>query len=496
MCGIAGAVSAEHVDPHAPLGMRRLAVIDTATGDQPVCDEGGGVVTVFNGEVYNFAVLRAELTARGHRFTPRGDAERLVRRYEEFDDDLARQLRGMFAFAVWDGGRRRLVLDRDRFGRKPLHHRADGQSSRLASEPRSLAQDAGMARRVDPMALHHYLTFAHVPAPWSIYQGAGKLPRGHVLIWQEGTATPRRYWRLDLTPRPVTHKVVLNPSGAGKLLPLISWHFDEPFADSSALPTFCLARMSSEHVTVVLIGDGGDEIFGGDRRYALIRRAGRLFPLRPAGTCLGRLGDCLAGRGSSRSRSRDAARVLQLPACPVNRRYGRVMSCFTAKQKRALCTNGMRERIAVDSEVPPDEAWRPARATGTVGRLVKVDVHTYLPGDLRGRGGRTKYLLRKAAQPWLPASVLDRPKVGFGVPLADWLRRALRDFAHDLLTDTTSRNRGLFRPQAVAASLREHQEGHDHAHRVWAFTQLEQRYRHFERVRPVPSGRPPCQGGA
>ena len=636
MCGIAGVASAGHVDPlgsrqmcrviehrgpdgagfhdepHVTLGMRRLAVIDTATGDQPVYNEDGSVVAVFNGEMYNVAVLRAELEARGHRFTTRGDAECLVHLYEEYGDDLARHLRGMFAFAVWDSRRRRLVLGRDRFGKKPLYYRTDDQGLRFASELKSLAQDAGMARRVDLVALHHYLTFAYVPAPRSIFQGVSKLPPGHVLIWQDDTATLRRYWRLDFTPRLVTderqaaarlrelllestrlrmvserplgaflsggvdssavvaamamlssgrvktfsigfaepsfderlharavaqhydtdhHEVVLTPSSVGELLPLVSWHFDEPFADSSALPTFCLARMSSEYITVVLTGDGGDEIFGGYRRYALMRRAGRLLLPRLARSCLGRLGDGLAGRSSSRSRSRDAARVLQLLAYPVNRRYGRIMSCFTAKQKRALYSDGLREQIAVDSEVLLAEAWRSSPATGTVGRLMEVDVHTYLPGDLltkvdlatmahalearsplldhhlaewaaalpddlRVQGGRTKYLLRKAVEPWLPASVLDRPKVGFGVPLADWLRRELRDFAHDLLTDATSRSRGLFRPQAVAALLREHQAGHDHAHRIWALAQLEQWHRRFGPVRPAPSGRPLCQGGA
>lgn len=633
MCGIAGAVSVEGVDPlltrrmcrvidhrgpdgegfhdepHASLGMRRLAVIDIATGDQPVYNECGSVVAVFNGEVYNFAELRAELEGRGHRFTTRTDSECLVHLYERYGENLVRHLRGMFAFAVWDSRRCRLVLGRDRFGKKPLYYRTDGKGLRFASELKSFTQDAQMPRQPDLVALHHYLTFGYVPAPRSVYQGVSKLPPGHVLVWQDGTAVLRRYWRLDFTPRPATdeheeadrlrallleatrmrmvsdrplgaflsggidssavvaamamlspgrvktfsvgfaqpsfdergyaralarryhtdhHEVVLTPS-AGEFLTSLAWHFDEPFADSSALPTFCLARMSGKHATVVLTGDGGDEMFGGYRRYALMRRAGRLALPPPAGTCLGRLGDGLAAHSRPRSRRRDVARVLQLLAHPVNRRYGRIVSCFTAEQKRVLYTDALRDQIAVDSEGLLAEAWRSATAPGAVGRLMEVDVHTYLPGDLltkvdlatmahalearsplldhhlaewaaalpdelRVRGGQTKYLLRKAVEPWLPAPLLHRPKAGFGVPLADWLRGELRDFTHDLLTDATSTARGLFRPQAVRALLREHQAGHDHADRIWALTQLEQWHRHFGPDQAPPSSRPLCQG--
>ncbi|WBB61973.1 asparagine synthase (glutamine-hydrolyzing) [Streptomyces sp. WMMC500] len=619
MCGIAGAVSAEgadpllsgrmfrvidhrgpdgegfHDEPHASLGMRRLAVIDIATGDQPVYNEAGSVVAVFNGEVHNFAELRAELEGRGHRFTTRTDSECLVHLYERYSENLVRHLRGMFAFAVWDSRRCRLVLGRDRFGKKPQYYGTNGKGLQFASELKSLTQAAEMPPRPDLVALRHYLTFGYIPAPWSIYQGVSKLPPGHVLIWPDGTAVLRRCWRLDFTPRPTTgeheeadrlrallleatrtrmvsdrplgaflsggigssavvaamailspgrvmtfsvgfaepsfdergyaralarhdntdhHEVVLTPS-VGEFLPSLAWHFDEPFADSSALPTFCLARMSGKHVTMVLTGDGGDEMFGGYRRYALMRRAGRLALPRPAGTCRGRLGDRLAAHSRPRSRPRDVPRVLQLLAHPVNRRYRRIVSCFTAEQKRALYTDALRGQIAVDSEGLLAEAWRSCTATGTVGQLMEVDLATMahalearsplldhhlaewaaaLPDELRVRGGQTKYLLRKAVEPWLPARFLHRPKVGFGVPLADWLRGELRDFAHDLLTDAASVARGLFRPQAVGALLREHQADHDHADRIWALTQMERWHRHFGADQALPSNRPLCQG--
>jgi asparagine synthase (glutamine-hydrolysing) len=228
MCGIAGTVSSGapdaglvhrmcdalvhrgpdgagfHSDDHAALGMRRLAIIDVAGGDQPVYNENGTVAAILNGELYNFRELRESLRHRGHRFTSDGDTECLVHLYEEYGDDLFDRLRGMFAFAIWDAPRRRLLLARDRVGKKPLYYRSDGGSLTFGSELKSLMQDPSMPREVDPVALHHYLTYQYVPAPWSILQGVRKLPPGHVLVWRDGREEVRRYWRLDCTPRKVT----------------------------------------------------------------------------------------------------------------------------------------------------------------------------------------------------------------------------------------------------------------------------------------------------
>ncbi|MEU8267316.1 hypothetical protein AB0B89_09110, partial [Sphaerisporangium sp. NPDC049002] len=192
-----------HDDEHASLGMRRLAVIDVANGDQPVYSEGGDVVAVYNGEIYNFAELRKELAQQGHRLRGTGDSECLVHLYEEHGADMVHRLRGMFAFAIWDRARQRLTLARDRVGKKPLYWRSDQSSIWFGSELKSLAQDPTMRREVDPVALDHYLTYQYVPAPWSIYQGVHKLPPAHLLIWEQGRVTTRRYWRLDRATEPV-----------------------------------------------------------------------------------------------------------------------------------------------------------------------------------------------------------------------------------------------------------------------------------------------------
>jgi asparagine synthase (glutamine-hydrolysing) len=593
-----------YTDDGATLGMRRLAIIDVAGGHQPVRNEDGSVVAVFNGEIYNFADLRTALIRRGHRFSTAGDSECLVHLYEEYGDEFVTRLRGMFAFAIWDVRRRRLLLGRDRVGKKPLYWRGGGADLQFASEAKSLLEDPSLARRLDLVALHHYLTYQYVPAPWSIYQGVHKLPPGHLLIWQDGRVDVRRYWRLDSTPRTITDTaaaeeelrdllldavrvrlVAERPLGAllsggvdssavvaamsmvspgpvrtfsigfdeyslderayarvvarryatdhhefvvtgcdADLLAQLAWHYDEPFGDPSAIPSFHVARLSREHVTVVLNGDGGDECFGGYPRYALMRRLSRV-PTVPPHPLLSRCGD-LAGRALNGRLSRRLSRAVQLLGQPAPERYGSLMSIFTAAQKHDLYTDDLRTELAgVNSLDLLGRAYARSTARDTLGRLIDTDVNTYLPGDLlakmdiatmansvearspfldhvllewaahlptnlKVRRGTTKYLLKRAVSPWLPPAVIDRPKRGFGVPLARWLRTSLRDLAWSVLTDQTAEQRGLFRPEAVVAMLQRHERGYDESRRLWALIQSELWHRVYldpPTVRPTPA---------
>jgi asparagine synthase (glutamine-hydrolysing) len=619
MCGIAGVVSAGapdarlvqrmcdalvhrgpdgagyHADEHAAIGMRRLAIIDVAGGDQPVYNEDRTVAAVLNGELYDFATLRDSLRRRGHRFTSDGDTECLVHLYEEYGDRLVDRLRGMFAFALWDARRGRLLLARDRVGKKPLFWRSDGGTLVFGSELKALMQDPSMRREVDPVALHHYLTYQYVPAPWSILRDVHKLAPGHLLVWQDGRHEVRRYWRLDCTPRPVTderaaaeelrgklldatrvrmvserplgaflsggldssavvaamarqtsgrvktfsigfdeqefderryarrlaewygtdhHELVVRPS-AIDVLPTLAWHFDEPFADSSAIPSFYVARMSRERVTVVLNGDGGDEVFGGYRRYVAMARTRRISPPPSMRPRLGRLGSMLTSRGTPQSSPWKIGRILELLSHPLPRRYARMMSYFSPEQKFALYSDALRERLdGIDSYAILDAAFAASQAGSHIGAIMDVDVNTYLPGDLlvksdistmansiearspfldhhlmewaaglpadlKIRAGTTKYLLKRAVAEWLPPELIDRRKMGFGVPLAAWLRTELRDLSWDLLTDHTARSRGFFRPDVVARMLREHDAGTDHGSRIWALIQFELWHRVF-----------------
>ncbi|MFJ2029966.1 asparagine synthase (glutamine-hydrolyzing) [Streptosporangium sp. NPDC087985] len=597
-----------HDDDHAALGMRRLAIIDVATGDQPVYNEDSAITAVFNGEIYNYAELRRELTAKGHRFRGEGDSETLVHLYEEHGIDMLDRLRGMFAFAIWDRTRERLILARDRVGKKPLYWRADHSSIWFASELKSLAQDPGMRREIDPVALHHYLTYQYVPAPWSIYEGVRKLPPAHVLIWEHGRATIRRYWKLDraeqrftdereaeerlrellleatrvrmVSERPIgaflsggidssavvaamamqspekvktfcigfedrrydeRHKARLVAEQYGTdhhelvvsadlldVLPRLAWHFDEPFADSSAIPSFYVAQLSRSHVTVALTGDGGDECFGGYQRYALMNQAGRIPALpRPLATASARFGNLITERSHSKSPARRVGRLMRFVAEPPSRRYATLMSCFKPEQKAAIYTDAFREQVAdVDSLLLLETLFRESSAATDLGRVLDVDTMSYLPGDLlvkvdittmanslearspfldhhllewaaglpaamNVRGRRTKLLLKRAMAPWLPQELLNCPKQGFGVPLAAWLRGELRELSHDVLTDETARSKGLFRRAAVLDLLRRHAEGADHSDRLWALLQFEL----WHRAHAVP-GAPALTGAA
>ncbi|WP_169945921.1 asparagine synthase (glutamine-hydrolyzing) [Microbispora sp. H11081] len=614
MCGIAGIVSTATPDPglvrrmcdviahrgpdgegfysddSAALGMRRLAIIDVATGGQPVRSEDGMVVAVFNGEIYNFEELRRDLERRGHLLRSAGDSECLVHLYEEHGEDMVHRLRGMFAFAIWDRARGKLVLARDRVGKKPLYWRSDGGTIWFGSELKSLAQDPGMSREVDPVALHHYLTYQYVPAPWSIYRGVRKLPPGHVLVWEGGRARVSRYWSPVSAPRRVAdvraeeerlrellleatrirmvserpvgaflsggidssavvaamamqsgepvrtfcvgfddsayderhkarmvaerygtdhHELVVTPDMLG-MLSRLAWQFDEPFADSSAIPSFYVAEMTRAHVTVALNGDGGDESFGGYRRYALMDMAGALPGLPgPLAAACGRLGAALAERGDYGTLRRRLGRVAGFVAEPPARRYAALMSRCTEERKAALYSDELRALLAgVDSGALLERLFLDSRAATGSGRAQEVDIVSYLPGDLlvkvdtttmahslegrspfldhvlmewaaglpaalKVRGRRTKVLLRRAVADWLPQEPLRAPKKGFGVPLAAWLRGELRDLAWEVLTDGTARGRGLFRPQAVHRLLREHAAGSDHSDVLWSLLQFE-----------------------
>ncbi|RVX44554.1 asparagine synthase (glutamine-hydrolysing) [Nonomuraea polychroma] len=613
MCGIAGVISSAgvnpdlvrdmcqairhrgpdgegyHVEPTAVMGMRRLAIIDVAGGQQPVSNEDGTVVAVFNGEIYNFPELRRDLLDRGHLLKSEGDSECLVHLYEEYGDDLVHRLRGMFAFAIWDRARQRLLLARDRVGKKPLYWCRDHQSIRFASELKSLLRDQSVPREVDLVALHHYLTYQYVPAPWSIIQNVQKLPPGHLLVWERGVESVRQYWQLNASPRTVLnehdeeerlrellleatrirmmserplgaflsggidssavvaamamqtservrtfsigfedarfdersharlvaqrydtdhHELVVTPALLD-VLPQIAWCFDEPFADSSAIPSYYVAQLSRQHVTVALNGDGGDECFGGYLRYVLAARLSKI-PVCPSFLApgLSRLGTMLIRR-DSRTLLRRAGRALQYASQPQSRRHALMMSYFTPEQKTWVYTDALRARLGeIDSYSLLDDAYLASNADTGLGRILQADISTYLPGDLlvkvdittmahslearsplldhklmewaaglpiglKIRGKETKRIFRQAVAPWLPDTLVTRPKQGFGVPLAAWLRGELRELAFDTLTDHSARSRGYFRPEAVLHLLQNHQRGADHSRQIWALLQLE-----------------------
>jgi asparagine synthase (glutamine-hydrolysing) len=578
-----------YVDGQAGLGMRRLSIIDLATGRQPIHNENKTIWIVFNGEIYNYRELRDALSDRGHSFYTSSDTEAIVHAYEEWGENALVRLRGMFGLALWDAPRRTLILARDRAGIKPLHYVERGGRLYFASEIKSLLAAGAVDRTIDLAALDHYLSFLYTPKDGSIFSGIRKLPPGHLLRWHDGRAAVVPFWRVpaeesfagseeeaairlrevladavrahlvsdvplgaflsggidssvvvglmaEATTKVKTfsigfdepafdeleharavadwfgtdhHEFVVRPDALSILDRLID-HFDEPFADPSAIPTWYVSQMARRHVTVVLSGDGGDELFGGYDRYvphprvaafdrlplpAKRRLASTVWPLLPHGT---------RGKGFFRLVSRDA-----------NGRYLDAVSFFHPDEKRALLAPDV--AVALDSTAEARLARHFDRfaALAPQGRMMRVDFETYLPEDIltkvdrmsmahsiesrvplldnevidfaaslpsrmKIREGRRKHILKRAVAGLLPPSIVRRRKQGFGVPIGAWFRGGLTQLFRDVLLSPTATQRGYFQPSFIQRIVEEHLAGtRDHSFRLWQLVVFELWHRRY-----------------
>jgi asparagine synthase (glutamine-hydrolysing) len=580
------------IDDGVGLGIQRLAVIDLETGDQPIFNEDRSLAVVQNGEIYNYRELRADLERDGHRFATRSDTEVIVHLYEDRGERCVERLRGMFAFALWDLRRRRLLLARDRVGKKPLFYAHRDGCLWFASEAKSILQDPAIPRDVDLDAVDAFLHGLYVPAPRSAFAALRKLPPGHTLMLEDGEIALRRYWKLSYarklptageaelqqalrdklleatrlrmrsdvplgallsggidssavvaamaheSARPIKtfamgfdvdefdetahartvaahlgtdHTDVRVEPDALDVLPRLVWHYGEPFADASAIPTFYLAELTRRHVTVALNGDGGDENFAGYARYRGNALAGRLgfVPGPLARLCAGAARRLPPGPRQNTRRARLGRLLGGLPLAPADR-YAAWIACFGEAQRRELYEP---EFLAALSDGPARaairEAYARSDATSIVDRLLNVDVETYLPGDLLVKmdvatmahslevrsplldhefmelaaslpavlkldGGATKRVFKDALRPWLPESILTRGKMGFEVPLREWLGGPLRHLPAEVLLDRRSLERGWFREARVRELIREHGQGRrDNSRQLWALMQLE-----------------------
>ena len=594
----------------AALGHRRLKIIDlSAAAAQPLSNEDGTVWVTFNGEVYDYQRLRADLEARGHRFRSSSDTEVIVHLWEERGPELVHELRGMFALAVWDTRTRTLLLARDRAGKKPLHWRLDPDALRFASEPGGLLADpTAPPTGPDPVALHHYLHLGYVPSPESAFLGVRKLPPAHLLTWRPGEA-PRvsRYWRpsfrdpFDASTRaararlvdelgsllfesvrlrlvsdvplgaflsggidsglvvstmaqvvgePVrtftigfgeaayderelarlvarrwgaAHRERVVPADAVGLLPRLVRHYGEPFADSSAIPTWRLAELAREEVTVALTGDAGDELFAGYLRHSAneVARAWTRVP-SPARGLLHALVERLPHRPRPRDPLRYAKRFLrafeQDPA-GRNAEWGLVIKPETA---RALQAPEFARQVAhLDPTEPYRARWGESDAATDEERALWADFSLYLPDDilvkvdiatmahglearapfldhrlvewamrvpfaLKARWGRRKRLLRRLGRRLLPPEVLRAPKRGFSIPLDAWFRGPLLPLFRETVLAPDSRLRGLIEPAAVEGLLAQHLERRwDWQHELWSLLVLETWHREVLERLPV-----------
>jgi len=583
-----------HVGPGIGLGHRRLSIIDLATGDQPLANEDGTIWTVFNGEIYNFADVRAELLAHGHRFRTSSDTEVIVHGYEQWGERCVDRFRGMFAFAVFDANTRRLMLARDRLGVKPLYYGVlPGRGIVFGSELKSLLEDPDVPREWRADAIDSYLTLLYIPAPATIYRDIQKLPAAHVLIAEHGTVRTSRYWDLEFTGDgdarreddyleeldallresvslrqiadvplgaflsggidstavvsymvdtsdrpPVTISVGFDHAAYDELqhartvadhlgcefhprtvapeiislLPKLAWHFDEPFADSSAVPTYCVSKAARELVTVALSGDGGDELWAGYARHRVEQWEQR------ARATLGAGSQAAGWLGRALPLSVKGARALRHLAHAPEQAYAlkHAYGMFEPDAKSRLYSGDFAAAVSdFDPLAHFRDVYRRCGSADALDRALYTDVHTYMvddiltkvdrmsmavsleareplldhrllefaarvPTSLKLKDGRSKYLLRKVLDRKVPRAILERGKSGFAAPIGEWLRGPLAPMTEELIGDGRLRDRGVFNDAEVSRLWREHCDGRaDHRHRLWQLIMLELWFRQF-----------------
>jgi len=557
------------------LGHRRLSIIDVAGGHQPISNEDGTIWVMFNGEIYNYADLRKELLSRGHKFTTRSDTEAIVHLYEDYGEECFARLRGMFAIVIWDSNQRRLLLARDRVGKKPLYYYADRNRIIFGSELKAILAADDVPRPIDPLAVSDYFSLSYIPAPRTIYKSVRKLQPAHYLVASAAGLREAPYWRLSfsnvqnhteaewcelireqlceatrvrlmsevplgaflsggvdsssivammsqLMDRPVTtcsigfsaqefdesefaRKVALQFKSdhhedvveveALDVIDKLAWHYDEPFADSSAVPTYYVSKMARRHVTVALGGDGGDENFAGYRRYIFDRMENQMRSFVPASirrTVFGPLGRWYPGLAWAPRPLRAKATLQSLSRSPLEGYFNSV-SVFRPDEKSQLFTPDFQRQLAdYDSLDVLRKHYDEADTTDPLSRIQYVDIKTYLPDDilakvdrasmavslelrapildhqlmelvasipsdlkLRGRTG--KYIFKKAMEPLLPQDILYRPKQGFAIPLNRWFRQELKDLGYDLVV--AGNKDGILDGNYLSRIWKQHQAG-------------------------------------
>lgn len=569
----------------AHLGHRRLAVVDIASSLQPMSSADGRYALVYNGELYNFRELRAELEALGRRFRTRGDTEVLLQALEQWGEEALGRLQGMFAFALWDDREQSLFAARDHLGVKPFHYHWDGALLAFASELKALVQHPRVGREIDLDALSLFLESQYIPAPRTIYKGIRKLPAGHALSLRKGELREWTYWnpsyaqkggwdeaesleRLEQElDRSVVSMLVADvPLGAfvsggidsSLVAALMARHstgpvetfnlgfaggaaqseheeaasvarhigakhhalmvspqdvldafdgwvdvFDEPFGDQAALPTMMLAKLTRQHVTVALTGEGADELFAGYANYAKRVREERITGV------LGGRWSPLPGLVKHLPAIIARDRIVKAIGVPKAERYATIPNVFAAAVQPGLYSAAFQaartERIGQYAA----RLYEQCNAADYIERIMYVDMRLWLADDLlvkvdratmahslearvpyldhkfvefvarldpalKQKGGTRKYLLKKLAEKHLPHAIVHRPKQGFVMPLTDWLATGLKARVDASLGAQGLGRRGLFRAGALDRLLADHRAGRsNHAGRLWALTALE-----------------------
>ncbi len=566
------------------LGFRRLSIIDVAGGHQPLSNEDGRVWVMFNGEIYNYLELHDDLVKRGHRFSTHSDTETIVHLYEEYGEECFARLRGMFAIALWDSREHKLLLARDRVGKKPLYYAADSKRILFGSELKCLLAADSLPRDIDTQALSDYFSLGYVPAPKTIYRAAKKLLPGHYLVASAKGVRIERYWDISfnhvedrseeewceilrhqlcevtrmrlmsevplgaflsggvdssavvammakIMRRPVTtcsigfeeqeydesafarkvseqfntdhHEQIVRPNALDVLNKLV-WHYDEPFADSSAIPTYYVSQVARRYVTVALGGDGGDENFAGYRRYYFDRMENQMRGFIPApirSAVFGPLGRVYPALAWAPRFLRGKATFQSLARSPLEG-YFNSISIFRPGEKSNLFTKDFRQSLnGYDAIDVLQQYYDRADTPDLLSRIQYVDMKTYLtddilakvdrasmavslevraplldhklmetvatiPSSLKLSGREGKYIFKKAMAPILKSEILDRRKQGFAVPLDRWFRQDLKDLTYEALFSTDD---GILDRAFLKKIWDQHQKGtYDRSAHLWS----------------------------
>jgi asparagine synthase (glutamine-hydrolysing) len=582
--------------PYVGLGQRRLAIIDLDhRGAAPLSNEDGSVWVTFNGEIYNFLELRAELESKGHTFRTNTDTEVIVHLYEEHGVDCVQRMRGMFAFAVWDANAKRLFAARDRLGKKPFVYTRTPNAFIFGSEIKAVTADPSVTIAPNYRAIDEYLTLQYVPSPLTAFEGIEKLPAAHWLICDATTRDVRieRYWeapsrektraseeeigdelvhrlrecvrmrlmsdvplgaflsggidsaavvalmaqesgsrvktfsigfeeqefnelpyaRLIADRYDTEHHELIVKTDAAAVLPLLVHHYNEPFADSSALPTYYVSKLTREHVTVALSGDGGDENFAGYNNYGAVMSWSKADAIpSPLRNITGRTMSAVLDALPHGTQTARASRAFTMLAGDLPERF-RMQTAILKPREKA---NGYSDRfraLAGDSRSPVGIEWneemdaldwmmRHDQSFYLTDCLnVKVDIasmanslevrsplldHTFMeftatiPSAMKRDAGGGKQIFKRAVRQLLPDEILTKRKTGFGLPIGAWFRGPLQPMLRETLQGDVAKKRDLFKPAFVAQMIDEHVAGrHDRGARLWALLFLELWFREF-----------------
>lgn len=586
------------LDEKVALGMRRLSIIDLATGEQPVYNEDKSVVVVMNGELYNFREIRSDLEKRGHKFETQTDTEILPHLYEEYGEAMLEQINGMFAFALWDKRKQKLLIARDKFGEKPLYYGVFDGKLLFASELKVLLANPSVKSEINLNSLRQFLSFDYVPAPNSIFQGISKLPAAHFLTIENGEIKTKRYWNLTwektktesleksaeelrelladavrmrlvadvplgillsggidsstvaaLATQFSTEKVKtfsigfeedsfdeskyarqvakhldtehyedkLSVEKAADLISEIGLWLDEPMSDGSLIPTLLLSRFVRKHVTVALGGDGGDEIFAGYPMYFAHKVANFYngIPSVLRNNLIEPVVNNLPVSNKNLSFDYKAKRFVRASKYDLVTRHHSYFGSFSIDEQQNLLSKDVLSKTSNDIYKGAKELLEISDAKNEIEQMQFLDINYYMAEDIltkvdrasmavslevrapfldprvaqfaasvpleyKLKGNKGKYILKKAVEPLLPKEILHRPKKGFGIPIAEWLKGRLNPLMHELLDAKRLKEQGLFNAEFVQKMIKEHETNiASHHKQLWTLLVFQLWYQKF-----------------